>query len=73
MKLKFIERLKAEKQNNFIQITGPYIAGRNFSKEFPSDAEGVIINETLAKAYGLILLVKKYIGNSEMQRDISLG
>jgi putative ABC transport system permease protein len=28
------------------------IAGRNFSKEFPSDNKGIIINETLAKSYG---------------------
>lgn len=28
------------------------IAGRNFSKEFPTDTEGIIINETLARAYG---------------------
>ena len=28
------------------------IAGRNFSREFPSDKQAIIINETLAKAYG---------------------
>ncbi|MDA3893407.1 MAG: ABC transporter permease [Salinivirgaceae bacterium] len=28
------------------------LAGRNFSEEYASDANGVIINETLAKAYG---------------------
>jgi putative ABC transport system permease protein len=28
------------------------LAGRNFSEEFPTDATGIIINETLAKAYG---------------------
>ncbi len=28
------------------------LAGRNFSKEFPTDASGIIINERLAKAYG---------------------
>ena len=28
------------------------LAGRNFAEEFPTDATGIIINETLAKAYG---------------------
>ena len=28
------------------------VAGRNFSKDFPTDSSGVIVNETLARIYG---------------------
>jgi putative ABC transport system permease protein len=38
---------------NYIPLFGhKLLAGRNFSEEFPTDATGIIINETLAKAYG---------------------
>lgn len=38
---------------SYIPIFGhKLLAGRNFSEEFPTDKTGIIINETLAKAYG---------------------
>ena len=48
------------RRTNVYQVDEQYIptlgmqmtAGRNFSKDFPTDSSGVIVNETLAKIYG---------------------
>jgi len=39
------------------------LEGRNFSEEFPSDAQGLVMNQTAVKAYGFDDPIGKQIGN----------